>query len=101
MMFEDGFGFERYVEWLLDVPMYFVLRDGVYHDVAGQSFRQYMTTGLPDLPGETATLGDFADHMTTAFTDVRVKRFLEMRGADAGQPGHDAGSERILDRVAV
>ena len=86
VMFEDGFGFERYVEWLLDVPMYFVLRDGVYHDVAGQSFRQYMTAGLPDLPGVTATLGDFADHMTTAFTDVRVKRFLEMRGADAGRP---------------
>ena len=86
MMFEDGFGFERYVEWLLDVPMYFVLRDGVYHDVAGQSFRQYMRAGLPDLPGLTATLGDFADHMTTAFTDVRVKRFLEMRGADAGRP---------------
>ncbi len=86
VMFEDGFGFEQYVEWLLDVPMYFVLRDGVYHDVAGQSFRRYMTSGLPDLPGMTATLGDFADHMTTAFTDVRVKRFLEMRGADAGTP---------------
>ncbi len=86
LMFEDGFGFERYVEWLLDVPMYFVLRDKVYHDVAGQSFRQYMATGLPDLPGERATLGDWADHMTTAFTDVRVKRFLEMRGADAGSP---------------
>ena len=85
-MFEDGFGFEPYVEWLLDVPMYFVLRDGVYHDVAGQSFRQYMKSGLSDLPGVTATLGDFADHMTTAFTDVRVKRFLEMRGADAGRP---------------
>lgn len=86
VMFEDGFGFERYVEWLLDVPMYFVLRDGVYHDVAGQSFRQYMKSGLSDLPGVTATLGDFGDHMTTAFTDVRVKRFLEMRGADAGRP---------------
>ncbi|MDP9096569.1 MAG: glutamate--cysteine ligase [Pseudomonadota bacterium] len=86
VMFEDGFGFERYVEWLLDVPMYFVLRDGTYHDVAGQSFRQYMRTGLADLPGVTATLGDFADHMTTAFTDVRVKRFLEMRGSDAGRP---------------
>ncbi len=86
VMFEDGFGFERYVEWLLDVPMYFVLRDGVYHDVAGQSFRRYMTNGLADLPGIRATLGDFADHMTTAFTDVRIKRFLEMRGADAGRP---------------
>ena len=86
VMFQDGFGFERYVEWLLDVPMYFVLRDGVYHDVAGQSFRKFMTAGLEELPGIRATLGDFADHMTTAFTDVRVKRFLEMRGADAGRP---------------
>ena len=86
LMFEEDFGFERYVEWLLDVPMYFVLRDGVYHDVAGQSFRRYMREGLADLPGVTATIGDFADHMTTAFTDVRVKRFLEMRGADAGRP---------------
>jgi glutamate--cysteine ligase len=84
LMFEEGFGFERYVNWLLDVPMYFVLRDNHYHDVAGQSFRQYMTHGLPDLPGVRATMGDFEDHMTTAFTDVRVKRFLEMRGADAG-----------------
>lgn len=86
IMLAPGFGFERYVEWLLDVPMYFVLRDGVYHDVAGQSFRTFMSSGLPDLPGVTATLGDFADHMTTSFTDVRVKRFLEMRGADAGRP---------------
>ncbi|MDT7952262.1 MAG: glutamate--cysteine ligase [Acetobacteraceae bacterium] len=86
VLFDEGFGFERYVEWLLDVPMYFVLREGVYHDVAGQSFRQFMTSGLPALAGQQATLGDFADHMTTAFTDVRVKRFLEMRGADAGRP---------------
>lgn len=86
VMFEDGFGFERYVEWLLDVPMYFVLRDGRYHDVAGQSFRRFMSEGLAALPGVVATVGDFEDHMTTAFTDVRVKRFLEMRGADAGRP---------------
>ncbi len=86
VFFEEGFGFERYVEWLLDVPMYFVMRDGRYHDVAGQSFRQYMAHGLPDLPGVRATVGDFADHMTTVFTDVRLKRFLEMRGADAGSP---------------
>ena len=85
-MLEPGFGFERYIDWLLDVPMYFVFRNGHYHDVAGQSFRRYMQSGLPDLPGERATLGDFADHMTTAFTDVRIKRFLEMRGADAGRP---------------
>ncbi len=86
-MFEEGFGFERYVEWLLDVPMYFVMRDGRYHDVAGRSFRSYMADGFDNLlPGARATVGDFDDHMTTAFTDVRVKRFLEMRGADAGRP---------------
>ena len=85
-MFGEGFGFERYVEWLLDVPMYFVLRDGRYHDVAGRSFRSYMADGFGnDLPGVRATVGDFEDHMTTAFTDVRVKRFLEMRGSDAGR----------------
>ncbi len=86
LFFDESFGFERYVEWLLDVPMYFVLRDDTYHDVAGQSFRTFMRSGLPDLPGVRATVGDFADHMTTVFTDVRVKRFLEMRGADAGSP---------------
>lgn len=87
VMFEEGFGFERYVEWLLDVPMYFVLREGRYHDVAGQSFRRFMRGDFGNvLPGVQATVGDFEDHMTTAFTDVRVKRFLEMRGADAGSP---------------
>ena len=86
-MFEEGFGFERYVEWLLDVPMYFVSRGGRYHDVAGRSFRSYMADGFGNaLPGVRATVGDFDDHMTTAFTDVRVKRFLEMRGSDAGRP---------------
>jgi len=85
VFFEDGFGFERYAEWLVDaVPMYFVYRDGSYIDVAGQSFRAFMEGRLPDLAGITPTVGDFADHMTTAFTDVRLKRFLEMRGADAG-----------------
>ena len=87
VMFEEGFGFERYVEWLLDVPMYFLLREGRYIDMAGQSFRRYMNGDLGNgLPGVQATVGDFEDHMTTAFTDVRVKRFLEMRGADAGTP---------------
>jgi glutamate--cysteine ligase len=80
--FEDGFGFERYVEWLLDVPMYFVLRDGRYVDLAGRSFRDLMAGRIAE--AGPATTGDFADHMTTAFTDVRLKRFLEMRGADAG-----------------
>ncbi len=85
VMLQDGFGFERYVDWILDVPMYFVMRDDAYVNLAGQSFRRFMTDGLPALPGVQATIGDFADHMTTAFTDVRVKRFLEMRGADAGR----------------
>ncbi len=85
-MFEEGFGFERYVEWLLDVPMYFVERDGVYQDVAGESFREYMAGRRPHIGGGRATIGDFTDHMTTAFTDVRVKQFLEMRGSDAGRP---------------
>ena len=83
--FAGGFGFDRYVDWLLDVPMYFTQRDGVYQDWAGASFRDYMAGRLPGQAGP-ATVGDFADHMTTAFTDVRVKRFLEMRGADAGSP---------------
>jgi glutamate--cysteine ligase len=84
-MFEDGFGFERYAEWLVDsVPMYFVYRNGRYIDVAGQKFRDFMNGRLPGLDGVRATVGDFADHMTTVFTDVRLKRFLEMRGADAG-----------------
>jgi glutamate--cysteine ligase len=87
VMFEDGFGFERYAEWLIDsVPMYFVYRNGRYLDVAGENFRNFMRGGLHNLSGTVATLGDFADHMTTAFTDVRLKRFLEMRGADAGTP---------------
>jgi len=86
VMFEDGFGFERYAAWLIEhVPMYFVYRDGGYIDVAGQSFTAYMAGRVPALAGVTATVGDFADHVTTAFTDVRLKRFLEMRGADAGR----------------
>ena len=86
VMFEPGFGFERYVAWLVDeVPMYFIFRNGRYIDVAGASFRDFMAGRLHNLAGTVATVGDFADHVTTAFTDVRIKRFLEMRGADAGQ----------------
>ena len=85
VMLEDSFGFERYVEWLLDVPMYFLFRDGRYIDVAGASFRDFMAGRLAAASGQQATVGDFADHMTTAFTEVRLKRFLEMRGADAGR----------------
>jgi glutamate--cysteine ligase len=87
VMFEDGFGFERYAAWLTEqVPMYFVYRDGRYIDVAGQSFADFIAGRTAALRGVTATIGDFADHTTTAFTDVRLKRFLEMRGADAGRP---------------
>jgi len=86
VMLEPGFGFERYAGWLVDhVPMYFVYRDGKYIDVAGASFRDFMNGRLHNLAGVTPTIGDFADHMTTVFTDVRLKRFLEMRGADAGR----------------
>ena len=83
-VFEDGMGFERYVDYILDVPMYFVYRDGRYVDVAGQSFRDFMAGRLPGLPGELPGMGDWADHLTTAFPEVRLKRFLEMRGADGG-----------------
>jgi glutamate--cysteine ligase len=85
VFFEDGFGFERYAEWLVDdVPMYFVYRDGAYIDLAGKSFRAFMDRRLPEVSDMVPTVGDFADHMTTAFTDVRLKRYLETRGADAG-----------------
>ena len=83
-VFEPGFGFERYVDYVLDVPMYFVQRDGRYVDASGQSFRDFIAGRLPALPGERPTLGDWADHLTTVFPEVRLKRYLEMRGADAG-----------------
>lgn len=83
-VFEDGMGFERYVEYALDVPMYFVYRDGEYVDVAGQSFRDFLAGKLPGRPGETPTMSDWSDHLTTIFPEVRLKKFLEMRGADSG-----------------
>ena len=83
-VFEQGYGFERYVDWMLDVPMYFVYRDGKYIDASGQSFRDFLKGKLPALPGEIPATGDWADHLTTAFPEVRLKRFLEMRGADSG-----------------
>jgi len=82
--FENGMSFERYVDYALDVPMYFVYRDGWYLDVAGSSFRDFLAGKLTALPGERPTLEDWRDHLTTLFPDVRLKRFLEMRGADAG-----------------
>ena len=82
--FQDGMGFERYVDWALDVPLYFVKRGEVYHDVAGASFRDLLTGTLPQMPGERATISDWANHLGTLFPEVRLKRYLEMRGADAG-----------------
>ena len=83
-VFEDGMGFERYVQYALDVPMYFVYRDGEYIDALGQSFRDFMQGKLPALPGETPTLSDWADHLTTIFPEARIKQYMEMRGADGG-----------------
>ncbi len=83
-VFEDGMGFERYVDYALDVPMYFVYRDGKYIDALGMSFRDFMRGELPALPGEVATLSDWADHLTTIFPEARIKKFMEMRGADGG-----------------
>ena len=83
-VFEEGFGFERYADYALDVPMYFVRRGGRYIDVAGQSFRDFMAGKLPGLPGQRPAMADFEDHLSTIFPEVRLKRFLEMRGADSG-----------------
>jgi len=83
-VFEDGFGYERYVDYLLDVPMYFSYRDGEYIDASGKSFRTFLRGELDVLPGALPTIRDWNDHMTTAFPEVRLKKFLEMRGADGG-----------------
>src|SRR6056297_2550612 len=83
-VFEDGMGYERYADYALDVPMYFVYRDGEYIDVAGSSFRDFLEGRLTQLPGEKPTIDDWSDHLTTLFPEVRLKRFLEMRGADGG-----------------
>jgi glutamate--cysteine ligase len=83
-VFEEGFGFERYVDYILDVPMYFVYRDGQYIDAAGHSFKDFLKGELSVLPGEKPTMKDYEDHLTTAFPEVRLKTFLEMRGADGG-----------------
>ncbi|MEL6101644.1 MAG: glutamate--cysteine ligase [Pseudomonadota bacterium] len=83
-VFDDGFGFEAWTEYALDVPMYFVYRDGKYVDALGQSFRDFLKGKLPALPGETPMLSDWADHLTTIFPEARIKKFIEMRGADGG-----------------
>ena len=84
-VFEEGFGYERYCDYALDVPMYFVYRDGKYVDVAGESFRAFLEGKLPQLPGEKPRMTDWTDHLSTAFPEVRLKSFLEMRGADGGR----------------
>jgi len=83
-VFEDGMCFERYADYVLDVPMYFVARDGVYIDASGQSFRDFLAGRLAALPGEMPTLQDWEIHLTTVFPEVRLKRYMEMRGADSG-----------------
>ena len=83
-VFEDGMGFERWADYALDVPMYFVYRDGKYLDALGMSFRDFLKGQLPALPGEIPTLSDWADHLTTIFPEARIKKFIEMRGADGG-----------------
>ena len=87
-VFDEGMGFQRYVDWVLDVPMYFVYRHGKYINALGQSFRDFLKGTLPALPGEKPTLSDWADHLTTVFPEARVKRYIEMRGADCGDRGH-------------
>ncbi|MEM1284333.1 MAG: glutamate--cysteine ligase [Pseudomonadota bacterium] len=82
--FEPGFGYEAYVDWALDVPMYFIKRGSTYYDVAGTSFRDLMAGKHPALPGERATLSDWTNHLSTLFPDARLKRYIEMRGADGG-----------------
>ena len=84
-VFEEGFGYERYLDYALDVPMYFVYREGRYIDVAGESFRAFIDGRLPQLPGEKPRVSDFVDHLSTIFPEVRLKSFLEMRGADGGR----------------
>ena len=83
-VFESGMGFERYVDYALDVPMYFVYRDGKYIDVSGKSFRDFLEGRIPELKGIVPSMSDWADHLTTIFPEVRLKTFLEMRGADGG-----------------
>lgn len=83
-VFEEGFGFERWAQYALDTPMYFVYRDGKYVDALGQSFRDFMRGELPALPGETPQMSDWADHLTTLFPEARIKKYMEMRGSDGG-----------------
>ncbi len=99
--FERGFGFEQYVDWALDVPMYFVKRGDHYHDVAGASFRDLMAGKLEQLPDERATQSDWMNHLSTLFPEVRLKKYLEMRGADGGEGQGDLRRARLLGRPDV
>lgn len=83
-IFDEGFGFEQYTDFALDVPMYFIYRDGIYHDVAGKSFRDFMDGKLEGFEGQMPTLSDWADHLTTIFPEARIKKYMEVRGADGG-----------------
>ena len=94
-VFEPGMGFERYVDYALDVPLYFVKRGDHYQDVAGASFRDLLAGRLKEAPGERATMADWANHLSSIFPEVRLKRYLEMRGADVGPP------ERIVALSAL
>lgn len=94
-VFEEGFGFERYADYALDVPMYFVIRDGQYVNVAGESFRSFLDGKLPQVPGEKPMIKDWENHLSTLFPEVRLKQFLEMRGADMG----DAASVSALSAL--
>lgn len=87
-VFDEGFGFEQYVDYALDVPMYFIKRGDTYHDVSGQSFRDLLAGNLKSMPGERATVSDWANHISTIFPEVRLKRYMEMRGADMGGRDH-------------
>ena len=93
--FEPGMGFERYVDYALDVPLYFLKRGAAYIDVAGGSFRDLLNGRLAAAPGARATMADWANHLGTIFPEVRLKRYLEMRGADVGPP------ERIVAMAAL
>ena len=94
-VFEPGMGFERYVDYALDVPLYFIKRGSHYIDVAGASFRDLLAGRLAAAPGERATMADWANHLSTIFPEVRLKRYLEMRGADVGPP------DRIVAQAAL
>ena len=100
-VFEQGMGFERYVDYALDVPMYFVYRDGKYHQCGGRKLPRFLDGKLPQLPGEKPMLKDWADHLTTIFPEVRLKKYLEMRGSDSGPWRRLCALARLLDRPSL